>query len=163
MKLYIKQKVFALTEDFTVTDESGQIVYRVSGSFMRIPKKFEIYDTSNNLVCEIEKELFRMFSHFNIRTSTHDLVVKKNFSWFNHSISIVGSNWRLEGNILNRDFRIVSGSHPILSFSKAFFSFQDSYELNIANENDAVLCLAIVIVIDRLIAESSSANSSVHT
>lgn len=158
MKLYIKQKVFTLTEDFSVTDENNEPVFRVTGSFMRIPKKYEIYDMNGSLVCEIEKHLFRLFSHFDIRSDSVQLTVKKDFTFFKTAISIVGSDWRLIGDIFNLDFALVSGNYPIMSFRKAFLSWGDFYELDISDEKDAILCLAIVIVIDRIIAENQRAN-----
>ena len=40
--LYIKQKVFSLGERFTVKDEHEQDKYFIRGSFLSIPKTFEI-------------------------------------------------------------------------------------------------------------------------
>ena len=44
MKLYIKQKVFSITDKFTVKDETEQDKYFVEGEFFTLGKKLHIKD-----------------------------------------------------------------------------------------------------------------------
>lgn len=156
MKLYIKQSVFTLQEKFTVKDELGNDVFFVEGSFMSIPKKYNIYDVDGHLVCEIEKQMFRMFSHFNVWTKAVSLTLKRNFSFMYTSISIEGQPWKLEGDFFGHNYEVMYGASPIMSINKHWFTWGDSYELNVQDDEDALLCLAIVIVVDRIMAENQS-------
>ena len=156
MKYYIKQSVFTLAESFTVKNEYAEDVYRVEGSFFRYPKEFNIYDMNGRLVSHIEKQMMKMFSHFDIKTQNVSLTVRNNFSFFRQSISIVGSDWNLVGDFWSHNYQVIQGNHPIMTIQKHWFTWGDSYELNIANPDDVALCLSIVIVVDKLIAEATN-------
>lgn len=63
-QLYIKQKVFSLSEKFTVKDEQQQDRYFVEGSFLKIPKTFSILDAGNQEVGVITKKTFSFLPTF---------------------------------------------------------------------------------------------------
>lgn len=162
MKLFIKQKVFTIGEEFTVKDEQGNDVFYVQGSFFRIPKKFTIYNTKREVVGTIESQLFRLFSHYDVTTNNDSLTVRQNFSFFRDNISIVNKDWTLQGDFLSHEYRVISGNRPIMSISKHWFTWGDSYMLDVEREEDAILSLAIVIIVDNIISKSrnnSAANS----
>ena len=46
--LYMKQKVFSVGEKFTVTDEQGDVRYKVKGSVLKIPKEFRLQSVDEN-------------------------------------------------------------------------------------------------------------------
>lgn len=156
MKLFIKQKVFTLGEEFTVKDEHGRDRYFVTGSFFRIPKKFIIYNEHREAVATIESQLFRLFSHYDVTTNNDFLTVRQNFSFFTHNISIVNKDWELRGDFFAHEYRVTSGNRPIMSISKHWFTWGDSYMLDIENEEDAILSLAIVIIVDNIIVKSQN-------
>ena len=159
MKYYIKQDVFTFGEYFVVNNQYGEDVYKVKGSFFKIPKEFVIYNLNDQVVAHIEKQMFRFLSHFDIHTNNQTLTVKNNFSLFHTDISIVGSPWNLRGDFLSRNYSVVNGDHPIMTLQKHWFTWGDSYELDIANPNDLVLCLAIAIIVDRIIEERRNSSN----
>lgn len=63
-KLYIKEKVFSLGGNFTVTDKYGQDKYFVRGSFLTIPKVFTITNVLNQEVGTITKKLGVFYLNF---------------------------------------------------------------------------------------------------
>lgn len=158
MKLYIKQKVFTIGEAFEVRNEFNEIVYYVKGSFFRLPKKFVIYDANHIEVASAESELFRFMARYQIHTHNESIVLKRNFTFFWHSFQLMGTDWTLTGDFFSHEYQVVSGTRPIMTLSKHWFTWGDSYELNIENDNDALLCLAIVVAIDAEIMKDRSSN-----
>ena len=161
MKLYIKQSVFTLKEKFAVKNEDGLDVFYVEGSFMRIPKMFKIYDSKQNEVAIIERQMFRLMGHYDIKTLKKHITVRREFTLFKPSYRIEGLNWRLVGNFLARNYEVVVGERPIMNLSKHWFTWGDSYELDIKHSEDALLALCIVICIDyEMQTQANSANSA---
>lgn len=160
MKLFIKQKVFTLGEEFTVKDEYGNDIFYVQGSFFRIPKMFKVFDSVHNQLASIESQMFRLMSHYDIQTHDEFLTVKQNFTFFNTEISIVGKDWRLQGDFFGHEYRLLSGDRPIMSISKHWFTWGDSYMLDIENPDDALLSLCIVIIVDNIMSKNSAAAAS---
>ena len=54
--LYIQQKLFSVGEKFTVKDEADKDVYKIEGSFMKVPKTFSIMDMHRNELAQITKK-----------------------------------------------------------------------------------------------------------
>ena len=158
MKLYIKQKVFSLGEKFSVKDEFGNDKFYVEGSFFSIPKNFTIYDDKQKVVARIDKQMFKLFPHYNIKTSNDELVIKENFSFLRLNFSILNSNWRLQGDFLSHEYSIIDGNRPMMRLSKHWFTWGDSYELNIADPSEAIICLCIAVVVDAAIVASQNNN-----
>lgn len=152
MKLYIKQSVFSIGERFYVKDENGTDVYYVEGSFFEIPKKFKIYDMAGKQVASIEKQMFRLLERYNIEVPGRSVTLKREFTFFFKKFSLEGTNWQLEGDFFAHEYRLISGHNPIMSLSKHWFTWGDSYELDMAHEADALLCLCIVIAVDAVIS-----------
>lgn len=160
MKLYIKQKVFSLGERFYVKDELGNDVYYVEGSFLRIPKKFEIFSLDNELVATIERQMFRLLPHYNISTFNEEITIKKDFTFLRSRYQVFEKNWSVQGDFLAHNYDITSNTETIMHIQKHWFTWGDSYELNINKSENALLALAIVIVVDSEMARSANANSS---
>ena len=160
MKLYIKQKVLTFGERFTVKNEFGEDVYYVEGSFFRIPKEFNIYDANQEHVGHIERQLFRFFSHYNINDQKETIVLKRNFSFFRQNYTLEDTPWVLQGDFFAHQYEVVQDHTPIMSLSKHWFTWGDSYELNIPDAKDAVLALSIAICVDYEILRDQQSNSS---
>lgn len=156
MKYYIKQSVMTLTERFTIKNEYGEDVFRVEGSFLKIPKSFSIYDMNGQQIVYIEKQLFRWLSRYDVTYENKFVTVKREFTFFKTEVSLEGLNWRLQGDYWDHNYQVIEGNMPIMSLSKHWFTWGDSYELDIENTNDAPLCIAIAIIIDRIQAEQNN-------
>lgn len=161
MKLYIKQRVFSLGEDFTVKNEHEEDVFYVGGSFFQIPKQFTIYNRNQEAVAKIERQLFRFLSHYDIQLPNQAVVtLRKEFSFLKPVFSLEGTDWLLQGDFFAHNYAVLSGGSPVMTLQKQWFTWGDSYELDITREEDALLALAIAICIDHELARQNSANSA---
>ena len=159
MKLYIKQSVFTLGEKFEVKDADGDVIFYVEGSFLRIPKQFQIFDKNNQVVAEIEHQMWRFLGHYDIKTSDRSITLKKEFTWFRPSYLIEGINWRLQGDFMGHQYAVTEGSTLVMQLRKHWFTWGDSYELDIPDPNDALLALSIMICVDYEM-QKAAANST---
>lgn len=160
MKLYIKQSVFTLGAKFTVKNEFGEDAYYIEGSFFRYPKEFNIYNSYHEKVGHIERQILRFFSHYDIKTDKQNITLKREFSFFRQYYSILGIDWSLQGNFTGHHYEVMSGNDPIMKLRKHWFTWGDSYELDIPDHQDEVLALAIAICIDNEILRDSQSNNN---
>ncbi len=156
MRLFIQQQVFTLGEEFTVRDEHNNVMFYVSGSVFEIPKNFIISDHKHQQVAVIENRVFSFLPKYDIKLINEVVTVQRDISFFYTQISIINRNWTLEGDLFAHEYRVVQGNHPIMRLSKEWFTWGDSYVLDIEYEKDAVLCLAIVIIVDHLLAQQQA-------
>jgi uncharacterized protein YxjI len=161
MKLYIKQKVFSWGDKFTVKDESGRDRYYVEGEVFTFGKKLHVYDISGCEVAFIKQELWSWLPRFYVFCGDRQVAeIKKEFTFLLPKYSIDGLGWEIDGSFLAHDYVITRNGCPIVSISKEWMTWGDSYELNIANPQDEIVALAVVLTIDCVMEASSSSSSS---
>ena len=161
MKLYIKQKVFSWGDKFTVKDESGRDRYYVEGEVFTFGKKLHVYDISGCEVAFIKQELWSWLPRFYVFCGERQVAeIKKEFTFLLPKYSIDGLGWEIDGSFLAHDYVITRNGCPIVSISKEWMTWGDSYELNIANPQDEIVALAVVLTIDCVMEASSSSSSS---
>ena len=149
MKLYIKEKVFTWGDKFTVMDEYGQPKYFIEGEVFSWGKKLHVYDRYEREVAFIKQELFTFMPEYAVYTEGREIArVRKEFSFFRPRYSIDGLGWQIEGSFWEHEFRITQGNRTIVTISKEWMTWGDSYELDIANPADEILALAVVLTID---------------
>ena len=61
------------------------------------------------------------------------------------------------------DYQITKGGHNIVSISKEWMTWGDSYELDIADPADEIVALAVVITIDCVTESNSGASVTVSS
>lgn len=160
MKLYIKQKVFTWGDKFTVKDEAGRDRYFVEGEVFTWGKKLHVYDLQGNEVAFIKQEVFSWLPRFYVFCGQQQVAeIKRNFTFFLPSYSIEGLGWEITGSFLAHDYEITKNGYPIVTIRKEWMSWGDSYELNIANFQDEIVALAVVLTIDCVMEASSNANN----
>lgn len=149
MRLYIKQKVFSWSDEFTVKDEGGSDRYYVKGELFSFGHKLHIYDTNHREVAYIAQKIFTWMPQFMITINGQEIgkLVKK-MTFFKPSYYIEGSPLELEGNFLEYDYTLNAHGKSIMRLSKEWFTWGDSYVLDINNPQDELLSLCVVLAID---------------
>lgn len=151
MKYLIRQKIFSIGDSFTIKNEHGNDIFRVRSQILSFGNKLRIFDLMDNEICYIEQKLFRFMPEYDIYMyGRHTANVKKKFAFFKNDFVIEspGNNYYVQGDIWAHEFRIFNGNSLVATISKAFFSFTDTYGVDIDDSQDQVAILALAIVID---------------
>lgn len=153
MRYLMKQKIFALGDDFTIQDADGNDVYFVDGKVFSIGDKLSFEDMSGNELAEIRQKLLSLGRTYEIyRDGAQAAVVKKAlFSLFHtrFSVDVPGpDDLEAEGNFLDYEYKFTRGSEPVAVVSKKWFSWSDTYGVDIADGEDDILILACTVVVD---------------
>lgn len=151
MRYLIRQKIFSLGDSFAVKDEVGNDIFIVRSQLLSFGKKLRIYDLMENELCYIEQKLFKFMPEYDIFIGGQQVAnVKKKFAFFKHDFQISSSygDFRIDGDFWAREFEILKNNHLVARISKAFFTFTDTYGVDIDDREDQVSILALAIVID---------------
>lgn len=162
-RLFIKQKLFSMGEKFTVKDHTEKDVYYVEGSFMKIPKTFSIRNASGEEVALITKKTFSFLPKFLVEVNGQEvLMIRKDFSILKPRYTIDAANIEVRGNWWEMDFQVLRQGKVVGYVSKKWFTWGDSYEVQILDEEMEKIIVAIVIAIDCVKADQANA-STIHT
>ena len=164
MKLYIKQKVFSWGDKFTVKDETGQDKYMVEGEIFTWGKKLHVYDMADREVAFIKQEVWSWMPTYYVFCGGQQVAqIKKEFTFFFPRYTIDGLGWEIDGSFMAHDYQITKYGRQIVSISKEWMTWGDSYELDIADPADEIVALAVVLTIDCVTESNSSSGVTISS
>ena len=155
MKLLFKQRAFTWFDSYDIFDEAGDTVYTVQGRLAWGPR-LEISDAAGNYLGQVRQEVLTFRPRFSLIIGENCVgQLRKEFALFKPVFTLDCNGWEIEGNFWEWDYRVTEGSRIVMTVSKELFHWTDTYQMDIADPRDALLCLMIVLAID---AEKCSRN-----
>ena len=153
MRYVMKQRLFSLGDKFNVTDAEGKDVYYVEGRLLSFGKNLSFQDMEQRELAHIQQKLLNWGPTYEI---THDgelvAVVKKELFTFFHCVFHVDEPGHdaltAEGNFNDHEYVFTRGGRQVASVSKQWFTFADTYGVEVDEQEDPVLMLACTVVID---------------
>ncbi|MBS3991098.1 MAG: LURP-one-related family protein [Erysipelothrix sp.] len=158
MKLYIKQKLFSFKDRFTIKDENEVDVLQVEGKVFSFGKQLSVQTMDLQQVAYVKQKVLNFLPTFEITVNDEVHVLKKQFTFFKPAYTLPSLNIRIEGNFTAHQYTILRDGLVIANISKAFFSFADSYEVEILEDKDMNIVIAIVIAIDAVLSMERSSH-----
>lgn len=158
MKLYMKEKVFSWNERFTIKDENGWDKYFVEGEFLSLGKKLHLLNINGEEVAFIQQRLLTLMPRFSVSVAGREIAeIRKEFTFFFQRYIIDGLGWEVDGSVWEHRYEIRKNGRLIVRIDKEWFTWGDSYVLEIADPADEILALAVVLTID-CVAEAGNRN-----
>ena len=155
MKLLFKQRAFTWFDSYDIFDEAGDTVYTVQGC-LAWGHRLEISDAAGNYLGQVRQEVLTFRPRFSLFIGENCVgQLRKEFALFKPVFTLDCNGWEIEGNFWEWDYRVTEGSRIVMTVSKELFHWTDTYQMDIADPRDALLCLMIVLAID---AEKCSRN-----
>ena len=151
MRYVVRQKFFSLGDSFAIKDEYGNDVFIVRSQLLSFGKKLRIFDLQDNELCYIEQKLFKFMPEYDLYIAgQHTANIKKKFAFLKHDFDITSSygDYQVEGDFWAHEFEILKDNRLVARISKEFFSFTDTYGVDIDDAQDQISNLALAIVVD---------------
>jgi len=155
MRYVMKQKLFCWGDDFRIKNEAGADVFFVDGRAFSIGNKLSFQDLNGNELAFIRQKLLSWGPTYEITRGDELLaVVKKHlFTLFRckFTVDVPGpDDLEAEGSFLDMEYTFARGGRTVAEVSKKWFSWTDSYGVDINDGEDDVLILASTVVIDMI-------------
>ena len=153
MRYVMKQKMFSLTDDYSITDADGNAAYYVDGKFLSVGKNLSFQDMEQKELLHIQQKLLNWGLTYEI-THNGELVarVKKELFTLFHCVFHVDEPGHdaltAEGNFNDHEYIFTRGGTQVGSVSKQWFTLSDTYGVEVDGDEDPVLLLACTVVID---------------
>ena len=157
MKLYIKEKIFTWGDKFTVKDEYGRDKYIVEGEIFSWGRKLHVYNMTGYEVAFIKQEVFSWMPRYYVFIGGRQVAeICQRFSLFTPRYTIDGPGWEVSGSVWGHEYAITKAGRHIVTISKEWMTWGDSYELDIADPNDEIIALAAVLTIDCVVESNNN-------
>lgn len=156
MRYLLKQKLFSFGDDFTIKDDAGNAVFQVDGrAFTLLREKLAFEDMQGKELAFIRERLIALTPSYEIlRDGKCVAVVKKDFiNLFRcgFTVDVPGpDDLEAQGSLLDHEYTFTRGSRTVATVSKRWFSFTDTYGVDVEAGEDPVLILASTVIIDMI-------------
>ena len=149
MKLLFKQRFFSWLDSYDIYSENGDTLYTVKGE-LDWGHRMRIYDADGNDVGCIRQKVLTWLPRFEIYLGDQYAgCIQKAFTFLKPRFDVDFNGWQVEGNWLEWEYRIMDASgHVIAHVSKEIWNWTDTYMIDVANPEDALCALMLVLAID---------------
>lgn len=158
-RFQMRQRMFAIGDDFYIEDGTGRRAYKVDGKALRIRSTLLIEDMQGRELYKIQERKVRVRDSMNVERADGRVAAKVH----NAMLTPLRDRWQIDvpggqdltaqGNIVNHEYRIERGRQAVATVSKKWFRVRDSYGIEITPGEDAALLLAIAVCIDMMAHE----------
>jgi len=151
----MREKVFALGDDYWVENDAGERAFKVDGKILRLRNTFVLEDPSGTELYKVQQKLLKIRNTMEIERGgeTVATVKKALITPFRERFSIGvegGEDMEAKGNIVDHEYKIERGGNTIAEVSKRWFRVRDTYGMEVAPGQDDALIIALTVCIDQM-------------
>jgi len=162
MKLYIKQKVFSWRDRFAVKDVNARDCWFAQGEVFTFGRKLHVYDANGAEAAFIRQKVLSFLPRYFIEIGGNEYEFVKDFTLLRPKYRIRNLGWSVSGDFFAHNYDVSDSHSEIMRISKAWLSWGDFYELDIADERNELLCLCVALTIDCINADQSHSASNAN-
>jgi len=153
MRYVMKQKLFSWGDDFTIQNEAGDDVYFVDGKAFSFGDKLSFQDMKGNELAFIRQKVLNWGPTYEIERGGKVVAVvkKKLFAPLHHrfTVDVPGpDDLEAKGSFTDHEYTFRRGERTVATVSKKWFTWADTYGVDIADGEDDILILASTVVVD---------------
>lgn len=152
----MRQRLVSIGGDFWIEDNQGNRVYKVDGKALRLRKTLVLQDAYGRELYKIQERKLRIRDTMEIEDPGGDTVAtvrKALISPLRERFDVhlsSGEDLKVQGNIVDHEYRIQAGHDKVAEVSKKWFRIADTYGVEVTDGRDSALVLAIAAVVDSM-------------
>ena len=151
----MREKVFAIGDDFWIDTEDDEHAFKVDGKALRLRSTFVLETLSGDELLRVQERKLRIRDTMELERDGESAgtVKKALISPLRERFTIAladGRELTAKGNIVDHEYEIERDGQKIAEISKRWFRIRDTYGIEIARDEDDVLILATAVCIDEM-------------
>ena len=151
----MREKLFAIGDDYWIETEGGDRAFKVNGKAMRARETFILESPHGEEIFKIQEKKLSIRDKMKIErdgdtvATVHKALITPLRDRFDIELE-EGGELSAKGNIVDHEYEIERDGHKVAEISKRWFRIRDTYGIEIApGENDALI-LAATVCIDEM-------------
>jgi uncharacterized protein YxjI len=154
-KYRMREKMFAIGDDYWIEDEAGDRVFKVDGKALRIRDTLVIEDRAGGELFTVQEKKLHIRDTMEIERGgqTFATVKKALITPLRERFSIEvedGDDLEAKGNITDHEYKIERDGDKVAEVSKRWFRIRDTYGIEVAPGQEDALVLAVAVCIDQM-------------
>ena len=152
-RFQMREKMMSIGDDYWIEDEDGNKAFKVDGKAMRMRDTWVLEDASGIEVARIQEKKLTIRDKIKIEFGGREATVKKALIGIRDRFVVEienGKDLKVHGNIVDHEYDIDRDGDKIAEISKKWFRLRDTYGVEVENDVDTVLILAVTVAVDAL-------------
>jgi uncharacterized protein YxjI len=152
----MREKLLSIGDDSWIEDAEGERVFKVNGKALRVRKTLIVEDLDGNELCKIQERKLRVKDSMEIEGPGGDrlAMVKQALitplrARFDVKVE-GGTDLQVQGNVVDHEYEIEADGTKVAEISKRWFRIRDTYGIEIAPGQDAIVVLAVAVAVDAM-------------
>ncbi|MGN6868295.1 MAG: LURP-one-related/scramblase family protein [Solirubrobacteraceae bacterium] len=151
----MREKLFAIGDDYWIETEGGERVFKVNGKALRIRETFILETPSGDELFKIQEKKLSIRDKMQIErggetvATIHKALITPLRDRFAIELES-GGELSAKGNIVDHEYEIERDGNKVAQISKRWFRVRDTYGIEIAPGEDDALILAATVCIDEM-------------
>ncbi|MFD7439984.1 LURP-one-related/scramblase family protein [Streptomyces sp. NPDC059909] len=156
MRYLVRDKIFAVGDDYWIDDERGRHAFLVDGKALRLRDTLELKDPAGRVLVTLRQKLFSMRDAMTIERGEEALAVvrRKRLSLLRNHFRVIladGTELDVSGKILDREFAVEYEGELLADISRRWLTVRDTYAVDVVREDaDAALLIAVAVCVIRM-------------
>ena len=154
-KYRMREKMFAIGDDYWIENDAGERVFKVDGKVLRVRDTFVLKDASGAELYRVKKKMLHIRDTMKVEREGGEVATVKKalITPLRERFSIGltdGEDLEAKGNVTDHEYRIERDGNSIAEVSKRWFRVRDTYGIEVAPGEDDALMLALTVCIDQM-------------
>jgi uncharacterized protein YxjI len=152
----MREKLFAIGDDYWIEDAAGSRVFKVNGKALRVRETLVLEDPGGRELMKIQERKLRVRDTMEIEDADGGNVATVKKAMVSplrdrYKVEVAGGGeLDVHGNIVDHEYEIERGGDKVATVSKRWFRVADTYGVEVDPDEDQALMLAITVVVDSL-------------
>ncbi|MGH2885800.1 MAG: LURP-one-related/scramblase family protein [Solirubrobacteraceae bacterium] len=151
----MREKLFAIGDDFWVETGGGERAFKVDGKALRVRNTFILENRSGDELFKIQEKKLHIRDTMEIERGgdTVATIKKALITPLRDRFAIeleAGGELSAKGNIVDHEYEIERDGEKVAEISKRWFRVRDTYGIEVTPGQDDALILAAVVCIDEM-------------
>jgi uncharacterized protein YxjI len=151
----MREKLFAIGDDYWIETDSGERAFKVNGKALRIRDTLVLETPTGDELFKIQEKKLSVRDKMEIERDGRTIATVKKalITPLRDRFSIEvegGEDMEAKGNIVDHEYKIERGGDKVAEASKRWFRIRDTYGIEIAPGQEDALILAVTVCIDQM-------------
>lgn len=156
MKYLVRDKIFAIGDDYWIEDEQGRQAFLVDGKALRLRDTLELKDPQGRVLVTLRQKLLSLRDAMTLERDGEPLATirKKRLSLLRNHYRVAladGTELDVSGRILDREFAIEYDGELLAHVSRRWFRVRETYAVDVIRDDaDPPLLIAVAVCVIRM-------------
>ncbi|WP_405500950.1 LURP-one-related family protein [Streptomyces niveus] len=156
MKYLVRDKIFAIGDDYWIEDEQGRQAFLVDGKALRLRDTLELKGPQGRVLVTLRQKLLSLRDAMTIERDGEPLATirKKRLSLLRNHYRVAladGTELDVSGRILDREFAIEYDGELLAHVSRRWFRVRETYAVDVIRDDaDPSLLIAVTVCVIRM-------------